>query len=163
MGEWLAAAREGALILIDLDQLSRVNDAFGHAAGDAVLRRISVRLRKILRDGDFLGRLGGDQFGVLLAQGTRPILAEVVARKLLDAIAKPVMIEGSDVVTTASAGICLLASEATMCQPFCVMPITRHNARCRAESLPLLLGRHECTDGREFASGERFALGSLAQ
>lgn len=111
MGEWLAAAREGALILIDLDQLSRVNDAFGHAAGDAVLRRISVRLRKILRDGDFLGRLGGDQFGVLLAQGTRPILAEVVARKLLDAIAKPVMIEGSDVVTTASAGICLLGSD----------------------------------------------------
>jgi len=109
MGDWLAAAKEGALILIDLDQLSRVNDAFGHAAGDAVLHRISLRLRKILRDGDFLGRLGGDQFGVLLAQGTRPILAEVVARKLLDAIAKPVMIEGSDIVTTASAGICLLA------------------------------------------------------
>ncbi|MBS1129316.1 MAG: diguanylate cyclase/phosphodiesterase with sensor(s) [Proteobacteria bacterium] len=111
MGEWLAAARKGALILIDLDQLSRVNDAFGHAAGDAMLRRISVRLRKILRDGDFLGRLGGDQFGVLLAQGIRPVVAEVVARKLLDAIAQPVMIEGSDIVTTASAGICLLGSD----------------------------------------------------
>lgn len=111
MGEWLAAGRKGALVLIDLDQLSRVNDAFGHAAGDAMLRRISVRLRKILRDGDFLGRLGGDQFGVLLAQGVRPILADVVARKLLDAIAQPVMIEGSDIVTTASAGICLLASD----------------------------------------------------
>lgn len=111
MSEWLAASRPGALIMIDLDQLSRVNDAFGHAAGDTMLRGISVRLRKILRDGDFLGRLGGDQFGVLLGQRGRPVSAEVVARKLLDAIAQPVMVEGSDVVTTASAGICLLGSD----------------------------------------------------
>ncbi len=108
LGEWLVAAKPGALLVIDLNQLSRVNDAFGHAAGDTLLRRMSVRLRKLLRDGDVVGRLGGDQFGVLLAEGARPVAAEVVARKLLDVIGRPVSIEGSDVVTTASAGICLL-------------------------------------------------------
>lgn len=108
LGEWLNAAKPGALLVIDLNQFSRVNDAFGHAAGDTLLRRMSVRLRKLLRDGDVVGRLGGDQFGVLLAEGARPVAAEVVARKLLDVIGRPVSIEGSDVVTTASAGICLL-------------------------------------------------------
>ncbi|UCV16053.1 EAL domain-containing protein [Quatrionicoccus australiensis] len=108
LGEWLAAAQRGVLIVIDLNQLSRVNDAFGHAAGDTLLRRMSVRLRKMLREGDVVGRLGGDQFGVLLAEGTRPVAAEIVARKLLQVIGRPVTIEGSDVVTTASAGICLL-------------------------------------------------------
>ena len=111
LDEWLAAAKAGALLVIDLDQLSRVNDAFGHAAGDTMLRRMSARLRKMLGDGDLVGRLGGDQFGILLAQGTRPVATEIVARKLLDAINRPVTIEGSDVVTSASAGICLLHSD----------------------------------------------------
>uniref|UniRef100_UPI002492A076 bifunctional diguanylate cyclase/phosphodiesterase n=1 Tax=Azonexus hydrophilus TaxID=418702 RepID=UPI002492A076 len=109
MGEWLAAGRQGILIIIDLDdQLSRINDAFGHAAGDAVLRRMGARLSRSLRDGDALGRLGGDQFGVLVLQGNNPKTAEVVARKLLDNLARPVAIEGSDVVLTACAGICSL-------------------------------------------------------
>jgi len=109
MGEWLVAGRQGILIVIDLDdQLSRINDAFGHAAGDAVLRRMGVRLSRSLRDGDALGRLGGDQFGVLVLQGGNPKTGEVVARKLLDNLARPVAIEGSDVVLTACAGICCL-------------------------------------------------------
>ena len=110
-GEWLDAAKPGALIVIDLDQLSRINDAFGHAAGDGMLRRISSRLRRMLGDGDALGRLGGDQFGILIAQGAQPLKAEILARKLLDAIARPVSIEGSDVVSTACAGICLLLED----------------------------------------------------
>lgn len=108
LGEWLAAVRPGVLIIIDLDQLSRVNDAFGHAAGDTMLRRVGARLRKVLRNEDVLGRLGGDQFGVLLAQGGRPLAIETIARKLLDTIGRPVSIEGSDVVSTACAGICQL-------------------------------------------------------
>lgn len=108
MGEWLEAARPGALVIIDLDQLSRVNDAFGHAAGDTMLRRMANRLRKLLGDEGVLGRLGGDQFGVLLPEGMRALAFEAVARKLLDTIGRPVSIEGSDVVSTASAGICQL-------------------------------------------------------
>ncbi|RIX45615.1 MAG: EAL domain-containing protein [Rhodocyclales bacterium GT-UBC] len=111
VGDWLLAGQAGVLIVIDLDQLSRVNDAFGHEAGDTMLRRIGNRLRKSLRDGDVLGRLGGDQFGALVAQSGGPQTAGLVTRKLLDCVARPVMIEGSDVVSTACAGICLLGED----------------------------------------------------
>lgn len=111
VAEWLASGQPGVLIVIDLDQLSRINDAFGHVAGDTMLRRIGTRLRKAVRQEDALGRLGGDQFGVLIAQGAVPVSAEAFARKLLDSIARPVTIEGSDVVTTACAGICLLSQD----------------------------------------------------
>jgi diguanylate cyclase (GGDEF)-like protein/PAS domain S-box-containing protein len=111
LGEWLECSRAGILVVIDLDQLSRVNDAFGHAAGDAMLRRISSRLRRGLHDGDALGRLGGDQFGILIAQGGNSPTAEVVVRKLLDSVGRPMMIEGSNVVTTACAGICQLGED----------------------------------------------------
>lgn len=111
LGEWLETGRPGVLILIDLDQLSRINDAFGHEAGDTVLRRVSFRLRKQQHDGDALGRLGGDQFGVLIGLGEHPASVEVTARKLLDRIRQPVVIEGSDVVSTACAGICRLGED----------------------------------------------------
>lgn len=108
LGEWLERRKAGVLIVADLDQLGRINDAFGHEAGDATLRRISFRLRKMLLDGDVLGRLGGDQFGVLLNLEKHHMSAESAARKLLDSIATPIMIEGSNVVSTACAGICRL-------------------------------------------------------
>jgi diguanylate cyclase (GGDEF)-like protein/PAS domain S-box-containing protein len=113
LGEWLESGKPGVLIVIDLDQLSRINDAFGHEAGDAMLRRISFRLRKVQRNGDAVGRLGGDQFGILMARDGQPLQAEVAARKLLDAVARPVAIEGSNVVSTACAGICLLGEDGT--------------------------------------------------
>ncbi len=107
--EWLAGGRRGMLLLIDLDdQLSRINDAFGHAAGDAVLRRMAVRLSRSLGDGGALGRLGGDQFGVLVAGEDGRGSPEVFIRKLLENLARPIAVEGSDVVFSASAGICRL-------------------------------------------------------
>lgn len=112
IADWLAAGRQGMLLLIDLDeQLNRINDAFGHAAGDAVLRRMAVRLSRSLGDGGALGRLGGDQFGVLLDQGDAQDSLELFIRKLLDNLARPVGIEGSDVVLSASAGICRLFAD----------------------------------------------------
>ena len=111
LDDWLTSGREGALIVIDLDQLSRINDAFGHSAGDIMLRRAAIRLRRLLRDDDALGRLGGDQFGVLIAQGRDPQKAETITARLLERLARPVQIELNDVVTTASAGICQLGSD----------------------------------------------------
>jgi diguanylate cyclase (GGDEF)-like protein/PAS domain S-box-containing protein len=111
LGEWLESAKAGILIVIDLDQLSRINDAFGHEAGDTVLRRISFRLRKLQHHGDALGRLGGDQFGILIAHQEHALTAEVTTRNLLDSISQPVVMEGSDVVSTACAGICRLGED----------------------------------------------------
>ena len=59
-----------SLIFIDLDHFKKVNDAFGHAAGDDVLMRISDILLQNTRETDIVGRLGGDEFGVVLAQAS---------------------------------------------------------------------------------------------
>lgn len=55
-----------ALLIIDLDHFKQINDSFGHAAGDEVLREFVRMTRQLLREGDLLGRLGGEEFGVLL-------------------------------------------------------------------------------------------------
>ncbi|KCZ46237.1 GGDEF domain-containing protein [Hyphomonas pacifica] len=59
-----------SLIYIDLDNFKQVNDAFGHAAGDEVLIRVSEILLRLTRETDIVGRLGGDEFGIVLAQAT---------------------------------------------------------------------------------------------
>jgi len=110
IGDWLSTGKRGLLLLIDLDdQLSRINDAFGHHAGDTVLRRMAGRLNRALADGDALGRLGGDQFGILIDQRNVDREApETVVRKLLDNLVRPIGVEGSDIVFSTSAGVCRL-------------------------------------------------------
>ncbi|MBS9475621.1 putative bifunctional diguanylate cyclase/phosphodiesterase [Ancylobacter radicis] len=84
----------GALLMIDLDNFKEVNDTYGHAAGDGVLREIGARLRASLRPGDVAARLGGDEFALLLAH---VVDAEVLRRRaseidlrLIQPIADPV-------------------------------------------------------------------------
>lgn len=106
---WLKEGRHGVLNVIDLgDQLSRINDAFGRAAGDLVLRRMAVRMSRMLDDGDALGRLDSNQFGILRRQEDDLASPEAFIRKVLEDLARPVVIEGSDVVLGASVGICRL-------------------------------------------------------
>jgi len=86
--------RLGAVLFIDLDKFKRVNDAFGHQAGDAVLRVAAERLRKTLRPDDVIGRVGGDEFVALLAGPIEPAEADVVAVRLQGALSQPIFLGG---------------------------------------------------------------------
>ena len=80
------AARPLSLILMDVDHFKAYNDAFGHPAGDDVLRRVAAVLRDQTRVGDTAARYGGEEF-IVLMPGTDAATANLVARRLLDAIA----------------------------------------------------------------------------
>ena len=95
-----------ALLLVDLDRFRRVNDSLGQAQGDQVLREATTRLRRCLRQGDELARLGGDQFALLLRHGDANA-AEAAARRVLDAVAQPWQVEGADFTMTCSVGVAL--------------------------------------------------------
>ena len=78
--------RRHAMLYLDLDRFKEVNDSCGHAAGDDLLREISILLQRKLRQGDTLARLGGDEFGVLL-ENCAPDHAVRIAEGLRDAVA----------------------------------------------------------------------------
>lgn len=78
----LQGPREGALLFIDLDQFKLINDTSGHQAGDALLVQLAVMMRERLRPNDVLGRLGGDEFGVLLS-GVRTVETALLAAERL--------------------------------------------------------------------------------
>jgi len=76
---------DGALLLLDLDHFKFVNDSFGHAAGDDLIRAVATVLEEQTRDGDILARLGGDEFAVLLPPGEAG-QAQAVANRLITGI-----------------------------------------------------------------------------
>ncbi len=99
----------GALILLDVDRLKPINDAFGHAAGDEVLKAIAKVLTRQVRASDVVGRLGGDEFAVLLWN-----LSETDARAkaaLLEAEIDRLtfVFEGRNITAGASAGTAILS------------------------------------------------------
>jgi diguanylate cyclase (GGDEF)-like protein len=99
----------GALILLDVDRLKPINDAFGHAAGDEVLKAIAAVLTRQVRASDVVGRLGGDEFAVLLWN-----LSEIDARAkaaLLEAEIDRLtfVFEGRNITAGASAGTAILS------------------------------------------------------
>ena len=99
--------RKNAVLFIDLDGFKFVNDLLGHAAGDALLVEVAVRLRASLRESDVVARLGGDEFVVILNDvGGREQTAQV-ARKILTAVAEPVAMADRECCIGASIGIAM--------------------------------------------------------
>jgi diguanylate cyclase (GGDEF)-like protein len=102
----------GALIVIDVDRLKPINDSFGHAAGDEVLKAIAATLTRHVRSSDLVGRLGGDEFALLLWN-----LSEVDAKAKAAALEETIdglsfVFRGQPVSAGASAGVALLGSHA---------------------------------------------------
>ncbi len=94
-----------AVMLIDLDDFKGVNDGFGHAAGDHLLRVAAQRLQSAVRPQDTVARLGGDEFGVLCDPVPDEATALRLARRMVVAARQPVEVEGSWLKVSASFGI----------------------------------------------------------
>lgn len=107
-GAFHRAQRSGGLVFllyIDLDEFKKINDNFGHAAGDEVLIEVAVRLNKCVRNTDTAARLGGDEFAVLLEQATSLVAAETVAQRMVDCLAEPFLLANGVAQIGASVGI----------------------------------------------------------
>ncbi len=94
-----------AVLFLDLDGFKPVNDRYGHDIGDAVLITIADRLRSLLRDSDYIGRIGGDEFIVLVEDGDQEFNPQQVANKIRTAIAEPFSIMGENIQLGTSIGI----------------------------------------------------------
>ncbi|MCD6292264.1 MAG: GGDEF domain-containing protein [Deltaproteobacteria bacterium] len=99
------------LIYIDLDGFKRVNDDFGHKAGDEVLCVVASRLQKILRKSDTIGRLGGDEFAVIMSRLDSTNGAEIIAQKIIYSLAQPIHLKNGNIHIGASLGISLFPSD----------------------------------------------------
>ena len=110
-----AAARTaefGAVLYIDLDNFKTINDTLGHEQGDLLLQKSAGRILAVVREGDTVARVGGDEFIVLLEglgteQERAALATKTVGDKLLDALARPFSLAGRIVASSASIGISL--------------------------------------------------------
>ena len=98
---------EGAVLFIDLDQFKYINDTLGHHGGDQYLKKIANCLQKLLRGTDILGRLGGDEFGIILTQTTEEEIKNV-CKKIISTLREEVIIaSGLQMQTSASIGVAI--------------------------------------------------------
>jgi diguanylate cyclase (GGDEF)-like protein len=105
--------RPFGLLAIDLDRFKSVNDTLGHPVGDALLRAAGRRMRTCIRAGDLTGRIGGDEFAILLPQLVTDHDATGLAARMVELMARPFLLDGHTVVTGCSIGIALFPDDAT--------------------------------------------------
>jgi diguanylate cyclase (GGDEF)-like protein len=129
--EVLAGVRRGAgrcaLLAIDLDGFKAINDTYGHAAGDEVIREVGRRLRVSIRLTDAAVRRGGDEFGVLLAGVSDSVAAETLAGRILADVCRPIETDRGTVRVGASIGVVLIEPSSR------ALPIERLHAQADHE------------------------------
>jgi diguanylate cyclase (GGDEF)-like protein len=94
-----------ALLFIDLDNFKSINDHLGHHIGDLLLKEIASRLSSTLRSNDFLARIGGDEFAVILSDIQLIETAGQIAKKILNVLTLPFNLAGNDIIMSSSIGI----------------------------------------------------------
>ena len=102
-----------ALLYLDLDKFKAINDSMGHEIGDLVLKTVASRLQEVVRTGDMVARMGGDEFTIILNALHSPADAEILAKKITKTIAAPVVANGFDCTLGVSIGISLFPKDGT--------------------------------------------------
>jgi diguanylate cyclase (GGDEF)-like protein/PAS domain S-box-containing protein len=96
-----------AVMYLDLDGFKIINDSLGHLAGDELLQAVAIRIHNCLRESDTLARVGGDEFNLLLPEIKRREDAAKIARKIIETLKAPFILEGQEIFISVSIGIAL--------------------------------------------------------
>ncbi len=102
-----AGAKSFSIFYIDLDRFKSVNDALGHAVGDALLKSVSARITGLVREGDLVARLGGDEFAIVAQDIRERAFASSLAERLVVSLSEPYDLEGQKVQIGACVGVAL--------------------------------------------------------
>lgn len=103
--------QQAAVLMLDLDHFKRINDSCGHPAGDAVLRQVAARIRDEIRRVDMCGRIGGEEFAILLAGANAETAREFAERLSWKIADTTVSYEGRDLAVTVSIGIAVMQAD----------------------------------------------------
>src|SRR5678815_3434046 len=99
--------RNIAVVFMDLDHFKFVNDSLGHSTGDKLLKSMGERMRSVLREGDTVGRVGGDEFVLILNDQSNEEIIFRAMQRITAKVAEPIMIDSKELYVTCSAGISL--------------------------------------------------------
>jgi diguanylate cyclase (GGDEF)-like protein len=102
---------DGALFFLDLDGFKYINDTYGHEAGDILLTRVAGRFRGLMRESDFIGRIGGDEFTILAVNVQSKEEISKIGQRILEEIRRPYIINGQKMEIGISIGIARLPQD----------------------------------------------------
>lgn len=123
------------ILYLDLDGFKEINDRFGHAAGDRLLKDVAGRLKRRMRGADIVARVGGDEFNILLPNLVNTNSITTIARKLIEDLHRPYVIYGQDLNITTSIGISVFPDDSTDIETLCrYADIAMYHAKQQARS-----------------------------
>ena len=105
-----------ALVVLNIDNFRLVNDSYGHLFGDEILTLVTQRIRQILRTDDIVGRIGGDEFIILLSEVASPVIASEICERLRTILRNPIHRGGVSLRLTASLGVALAGRHGDMAE-----------------------------------------------
>jgi diguanylate cyclase (GGDEF)-like protein/PAS domain S-box-containing protein len=154
-----------AVVFVDVDEFKAVNDTYGHAAGDEVLRQVADRLRAVFRGADLVARAGGDEYELLIPGVHRTDVHNLVTSRLEEAFSEPAHCSGGEVYLTASAGIAhsdLLANAGETDKDLRVEELSRAADRSMYDA-KRFSGTSVQTSSPDGADGDRWSLAKEGQ